>query len=76
MRIQEKQGSATCAKMTEEKGINGGPDIPLANKRACAFDNVKPRSPSYHSSTDPDGSTLIAGGRLKFFKGKYLVQVT
>ena len=67
MRIQEKiEATATCAKMTEERSVNGGCEVPAAavskRPRGYVLDGVKPQS------VDPESSH--AGGRLKFYKGK------
>lgn len=69
MRIQEKtEASATCAKMTEERSVNGVCEGPAAavSKRARGYvlDGVRPHP------VDSDSSHAFAGGRLRFFKGK------
>lgn len=70
MRIQETTASATCAKMTEEKSMNG--DLLSAVKREFCTDNTNgPASPNLTSSSDSECPSSVAGGRLKFFKGKY-----
>ncbi|KAK3932478.1 Protein hairless [Frankliniella fusca] len=79
MRIQEKiEASATCAKMTEEKSVNGVCEVPAAavSKRARGYvlDGVRPVRPR---SIDPDTSHAFAGGRLKFFKdGKSILELS
>lgn len=70
MRIQEKiEASATCAKMTEEKSVNGVCEVqvPAAvskRPRGYVLDGVRPHP------AESDSSHAFAGGRLKFFKGK------
>ena len=68
MRVQEK-ASASCAKMTEERSING--DVPSSSKRGFGLRNADgAQSPNLTTTADPDRSCLVGGGRLKFFKGK------
>jgi len=67
MRVQEK-ASASCAKMTEERSMNG--DVPSGSKRGFGHGNADgAQSPNLTATADPDRSCSIAGGRLKFFKG-------
>lgn len=73
MRIQEKiEASATCAKMTEEKSVNGVCEVPAATVskrgRGYVLDGVKP----YPVEQD----TPHAGGRLAIFKdGKTVLEL-
>jgi hypothetical protein len=67
MRVQEK-ASASCAKMTEERSMNG--DVPSGSKRGFGHGSVDgAQSPNLTATADPDRSCSIGGGRLKFFKG-------
>jgi hypothetical protein len=71
MRVQEK-ASASCAKMTEERSMNG--DVPSGSKKGFGHGNADgAQSPNLTSPADPDRSCSIAGGRLKFFKGTIFI---
>lgn len=67
MRVQEKS-SASCAKMTEERSLNGGPEIPSGSKRGFSLGDTEGTQSTNSSSTETD-RTSFGGGRLKFFKG-------
>lgn len=68
MRIQEIKATATCAKMTEEKSLNG--DLSSGIKREFGTDNTNgPSSPNLTSPSDSECANTVGGGRLKFFKG-------
>ncbi|PSN40601.1 hypothetical protein C0J52_10359 [Blattella germanica] len=75
MRVQEK-ASASCAKMTEERSMNG--DVPSDSKRGFGLGNADgAQSPNLTATTDSDRSCSIAGGRLKFFKdGKFILELS
>ncbi|KAJ9589900.1 hypothetical protein L9F63_016961 [Diploptera punctata] len=75
MRVQEK-ASASCAKMTEERSING--DVPSGSKRGFALGNADgAQSPNLTATTDTDRSSSSGGGRLKFFKdGKFILELS
>lgn len=71
MRIQEKtEATATCAKMTEERSVNGGCEVPVSaaavskRTRGYVLDGVKTHS------VDSESSHAFSGGRLKFYKGE------
>lgn len=76
MRIQEITASATCAKMTEEKSMNG--DLSSGMKREFCMDNTNgPTSPNLTSSSDSECPNSVGGGRLKFFKdGKFILELS
>lgn len=72
MRVQEK-ASASCAKMTEERNLNGSSNkVPSSGSKKTFGLNLD-ESKSNASSLETDRSCSIAGGRLKFFKGKLLI---
>ncbi|XP_069672499.1 protein hairless [Periplaneta americana] len=75
MRVQEKV-SASCAKMTEERSMNG--DVPSGSKRGFGLGNADgAQSPNLTATADSDRSCSIAGGRLKFFKdGKFILELS
>lgn len=69
MRIYEKNlVNTTCAKMTEEKSMNG--DISSGIKKEFVSESTNgPSSPNL--TGESDSSSSVGGGRLKFFKGKW-----
>ncbi|XP_063221939.1 uncharacterized protein LOC134530746 [Bacillus rossius redtenbacheri] len=77
MRVQEKS-YASCAKMTEERSMNGGPDGPSENKRGFGLSNADgTQSPNLTASVDNDKTNAVGGGRLKFFKdGKFILELS
>nr|CAD7401556.1 unnamed protein product [Timema poppensis] len=77
MRVQEKS-SASCAKMTEERSVNGGLDGPSESNRGFALANADgSQSPNLTGIVDNDKSNSVAAGRLKFFKdGKFILELS
>lgn len=67
MRVQEI-ASASCAKMTEEKNLNGSSKLPSGSKKPFGINSDELKNAA---SLEVDRSCSIAGGRLKFFKGKF-----
>ncbi|XP_049778315.1 protein hairless [Schistocerca cancellata] len=76
MRVQENS-FASCAKMTEERSVNGGPDIPSGSKRGYSAGDIDGTQSPNSSTSEADKSCGIAGGRLKFFKdGKFILELS
>ncbi|KAK7863306.1 hypothetical protein R5R35_004378 [Gryllus longicercus] len=77
MRVQEKLYT-TCAKMTEERGLNGGPEVVTSGSKRSFGPRENDGTPS-PGATPPelDRNTTISGGRLKFFKdGKFILELS
>ncbi|XP_039283021.1 WAS/WASL-interacting protein family member 1, partial [Nilaparvata lugens] len=75
MRIQETYVSASCAKMTDEKNMNG--DLSSGLKKEIVSESTNgPSSPNL-TPGDSECSSSIGGGRLKFFKdGKFILELS
>ncbi|RZF33888.1 hypothetical protein LSTR_LSTR009912 [Laodelphax striatellus] len=75
MRIQDTYVSASCAKMTDEKNMNG--DLSSGLKKEFVSESTNgPSSPNL-TPGDSECSSSIGGGRLKFFKdGKFILELS
>lgn len=74
MRVKDSVATTTCAKMTEEKSKNGGPELEVATgKKSLGPGNANgAKSPNVISNTNADGPQPTSGGSLKFYMGEYI----
>ncbi|XP_075221407.1 uncharacterized protein LOC142324466 [Lycorma delicatula] len=75
MRIQEIKANTTCAKMTEEKSMNGDISSGIKKEFVSSESTNGPSSPNL--TGESESSSSVGGGRLKFFKdGKFILELS
>lgn len=77
MRVQEKLFTS-CAKMTEERALNGGPEVVSSgSKKSFGPREIDGAQSPGLTPSELDRNNSLTGGRLKFFKdGKFILELS